>query len=68
MTEVERSNWRGDEALEKKVKWDMVDLSKGKVAVGCKWVFSVKHLYSSMERYMAGLVAKGCIEAYGIFY
>ena len=56
-------------ALKKNDTWDFVDLPNGKRAVGCKWVFTIKHKADgSVERYKARLVAKGFIQTYGIDY
>ncbi|XP_019089093.1 PREDICTED: uncharacterized protein LOC109127935 [Camelina sativa] len=43
------------------------DLPDGKVAVGCKWVFTIKyHADGSIERHKARLVAKGYTQREGI--
>ncbi|KAL5798657.1 hypothetical protein ACOSQ2_003477 [Xanthoceras sorbifolium] len=56
-------------ALQKNKTWDIIELPKGKKAVGCKWVFTVKHKADgSVERYKARLVAKGFTQTYGIDY
>ena len=56
-------------ALKKNDTWDFVDLPNGKRAVGCKWVFTIKHKADgSVERYKARLVAKGFTQTYGIDY
>jgi hypothetical protein len=56
-------------ALEKNGTWELVDLSRGKKTVGCKWVFTVKYKSDgSLERYKARLVAKGFTQTYGIDY
>lgn len=48
------------QALEKKQRWEVVDLPPGKKAIGCKWVFTVKYKSNgSLETYMARLIAKG---------
>ena len=48
------------EALEKNSTWDLVPLPNGKKAVGCRWVFTIKHKSDgSIDRYKARLVAKG---------
>jgi hypothetical protein len=40
--------------------WDLVDLSKGAIVVGCQWVYKTKKDASgNVERYKARLVAKG---------
>ncbi|KAL5830764.1 hypothetical protein ACOSQ4_016118 [Xanthoceras sorbifolium] len=57
------------EALQRNKTWDITELPKGKKAVGCKWVFTVKHKADgSVERYKARLVAKGFTQTYGIDY
>ncbi|KAL5758013.1 hypothetical protein ACOSP7_020624 [Xanthoceras sorbifolium] len=56
-------------ALQRNKTWDITELPKGKQAVGCKWVFTVKHKADgSVERYKARLVAKGFTQTYGIDY
>ncbi|RDX81336.1 putative mitochondrial protein, partial [Mucuna pruriens] len=60
---------RGKNALARNNTWEMVDKSKGKNIVDCKWVFIVKYKADgSLERYKARLVAKGYIETYGVNY
>ena len=54
-------------ALEKKGKWELVDLPRGKTIVGCKWVFTVK-FDGSLERCKAQLVTKGFTQTYDIDY
>jgi hypothetical protein len=57
------------EALLKNDTWTLVPLLEGKKAVGCKWVFSIKHKADgSIERYKARLVAKGYTQTYGVAY
>ncbi|KAM1894532.1 hypothetical protein ACFX13_043426 [Malus domestica] len=57
------------EALEKNSTWDLVPLPNGKKAVGCRWVFTIKHKADgSIDRYKARLVAKGCTQTYGVDY
>jgi hypothetical protein len=48
------------ESMAKNQVWDLVDLPKWAVAIGCKWVYKTKRDASSnVERYKARLVAKG---------
>jgi hypothetical protein len=55
------------EALQKNDTWTLVPLPKEKKAVGCKWVFSIKHkVDGSIKRYKARLVAKGYTQTYGV--
>ncbi|CAL2277084.1 unnamed protein product [Prunus armeniaca] len=57
------------DALNKNKTWDLVPLPQGKKAVGCIWVFTLKHkAYSSIDRYKARLVAKGYTQTYGVDY
>ena len=66
--------WKGamiDEmhALEKNDTWDLTDLPKGKLTVGCKWVSTLKrNPDGSIWRYKARLVAKGFTQASGVDY
>lgn len=46
-----------------------MDLSQGKMTVGCKWVFTVKHkLDGSVDRYKSRLVTKGYTQTFDIDY
>lgn len=46
--------------LKKNKTLELVDLSRGKKLVGCKWVFIIKYKFDgSMESYKTWLVAKG---------
>ena len=46
------------EALEKNRTWEIVNLSRDKKIVGCKWIFTVRYKSDgSLERYQARLVA-----------
>ncbi|KAL5739715.1 hypothetical protein ACOSP7_028607 [Xanthoceras sorbifolium] len=56
-------------ALQKNCTWEIVDLPQGKKAVGCRWVYTIKHKEDgSIERYKARLVAKGYTQTYGVDY
>jgi len=47
--------------------WSICDLPAGKVAVGCKWIITIKFLADgSIERHKARLVAKGYTQQEGI--
>jgi hypothetical protein len=47
-------------ALDVNATWELVALPKDKKAIGCKWVYKVKHNPDgSVSRYKARLVAKG---------
>jgi hypothetical protein len=56
-------------ALDANATWELVVLPKDKKAIGCKWVYKVKHnADGSMSKYKARLVAKGYAQMYGIDY
>jgi len=55
--------------LDVNATWELVALPEDKKAIGCKWVYKVKHnADGSMSRYKARLVAKGYAQTYGIDY
>jgi hypothetical protein len=56
-------------SLQKNSTWEVVELPVGKVPVGCRWVFTIKHkVNDTIERFKARLVAKGYTQTYGIDY
>jgi hypothetical protein len=56
-------------ALDANSIWELVVLLKDKKAIGCKWVYKIKHNGDgSMNRYKARLVTKGYAQTYGIDY
>jgi len=56
-------------ALDANAIWELVVLPKEKKAIGCKWVYEIKHnADGSMNRYKARLIAKGYAQTYGIDY
>jgi hypothetical protein len=47
----------------------LVALPKDKKAIGCNWVYKVKHnAYGSVSRYKTRLVTEGYVQTYGIDY
>ena len=54
-------------ALDVNQTWDLAPLIEGKKAIGCKWVYKIKHNADGLvSRYKARLVAKGYAQTYGI--
>jgi len=57
------------DALDANRTWELVPLPEGKRAIGCKWVYKLKHNSDgSISRYKAKLVAKGYAQTHGINY
>ena len=49
--------------------WQLTELPPGKQAIGCKWIFKIKHdSEGEVHRYKARLVAKGYTQKYGEDY
>ena len=56
-------------ALEKNKTWEIVERSKGKNIVDCKWIFTLKYMADgSLERHKARLIAKWYTQTYGVDY
>jgi len=57
------------EALHTNHTWDLVPLPAGKKAIGCRWVYKIKHKADgSIERFKARLVVKGYTQQAGVDY
>lgn len=56
-------------SINKNDTWDLMELSKGKKHVRCKWIYKIKYnVNGSIERYKERLVTKGLTQLYGIYY
>ena len=56
-------------ALIQNQTWEVVDLTKGKKPVGCKWVYTLKcKSDGSLDKYKACLVARRYTQTYGLDY
>jgi hypothetical protein len=57
------------QALQANRTWTLTPLPAGKVPIGCRWVYKVKHkVHGSVEWYKARLVAKGFTQLEGVDY
>lgn len=55
------------EALNRNGTWIVTDLPAGRKAIGCKWVYKIKHKSTGeIERFKARLVAKGFNQREGL--
>jgi hypothetical protein len=55
--------------LDVNANWELVALLEDKKAIGCKWVYKVKHnVDGSMSRYKTRLVTNGYAQTYDIDY
>ncbi|WJZ81428.1 hypothetical protein VitviT2T_001271 [Vitis vinifera] len=71
----EKSRWMGVmveeiQSLHKNQTWNLVELPKGKRAIGCKWVYKKKEavLEKEGEKFKTHLVAKGYSQRKGVDY
>ena len=56
-------------AIQRNKTWELMNLPKGKKAIGVKWVFSTKfHADGSIQKHKARLVAKGYSQQEGVDY
>jgi hypothetical protein len=56
-------------ALDTNATWELIFSPKDKKAIGCKWVYKVKHNADGfVNKYKTRLVAKGYAQTYGINY
>ena len=56
-------------SLLKNHTWDLTELPKGQVAIGCRWVYAVKRdKEGKVTKLKSRLVAKGCSQRFGVNY
>ena len=56
-------------AIQRNKTWELMNLPKGKKAIGVKWVFRTKfHADGSIQKHKARLVAKGYSQQEGVDY
>ncbi|PRQ60643.1 putative RNA-directed DNA polymerase [Rosa chinensis] len=57
------------QALNDNNTWSIVQIPKGKKAVGCRWIYKTKfHSDGTVERHKARLMARGFTQTYGVDY
>lgn len=57
------------QALQQNNTWELIDLSRSKTSIRCKWIYEVKLKADRfLERYKSRLVAKGYTHTEGIDY
>ncbi|RDX79062.1 putative mitochondrial protein, partial [Mucuna pruriens] len=58
---------RRDKTLEKNSTWEIVNKTKDKRGVGCRWIYTMKcKSDGTLDRHKVRLVAKGYTQTYGI--
>lgn len=55
-------------ALQKNKTWHLVPLEQGRNVIDCKWVYKIKKLDGTIDRYKARLITKGFKQRYRIDY
>lgn len=71
---VLNNNWKKAmdaeiQSIEKNRTWTLVELPKGAVSIGVKWVYKTKlNQHGEIDKYKARLVAKGYAQQHGIDY
>ena len=71
----EKGSWMGAmeeemQSLHKNQTWELVEIPKGKRAIGCKWAYKKKEVVSENEgeKFKAHLVVKGYPQKHGVDY